>query len=89
MDQTIKKRLLRRLKILQGQLRGLENMVNTEQYCIDIIHQSLAIQESLGSLNQEMLKNHLQTHVVHQMKHGQERKAIQEMLSVCKLAHKI
>lgn len=63
MIADIKKRALHRTKILEGQMRGLQKMIETEDYCMDIITQSLAVQKSLGSLNKLILENHVRTHV--------------------------
>jgi len=81
----IKKRALHRAKILTGQLKGLEKMIESEEYCMDILTQSLAIQKSLGSLNKLLVENHLRTHVSHMMHSddpAQNAKAIDEMLKV-------
>ncbi len=88
MEKVLKQKLGKRLKIIAGQVGGLEAMITREAYCVDIIHQSLAIQKALASLNQAMMRNHLATHVVHQMKTGQAAKAIEEILSICKLSEK-
>ena len=88
MKQDIKKKAVRRLKIVEGQVRGLQRMVKEEKYCIDIINQSLAIKEALSGVEDLILKNHLSTHVVEQMKSGREAKAIQEILSVYRLSKK-
>lgn len=63
MIADIKRRALHRAKILQGQLKGLEKMIESEDYCMDILTQSLAIQKSLSSLNKLVLENHLKTHI--------------------------
>lgn len=85
MRDDIKKRALHRVKILEGQIRGLEKMIDQEGYCMDIITQSLAVQKSLGSLNKLLVENHLATHVSHMM-HSKDRKqneqAIQELLKI-------
>jgi len=86
MKQDIKKKAVRRLKIVEGQVRGLQRMVEEEKYCIDIINQSLAIREALSSVEDLILENHLSTHVVEQMKSGREAKAIREILSVYKVS---
>ncbi|MBI2052864.1 MAG: metal-sensing transcriptional repressor [Candidatus Ryanbacteria bacterium] len=86
MTEIIKKRASRRLKIAEGQIRGLERMVREEKYCVDIINQSLAIKEALSSFEDFILENHLATHVVEQMKSGQQSKAIKEILSVYKVS---
>ena len=63
-------------------------MVAEEKYCIDIMNQSLAIKEALSGVEDLILKNHLSTHVVEQMKSGKESKAIKEILSVYRLSKK-
>ena len=88
MKQDIKKKAIRRLKIVEGQVRGLQRMVEEEKYCIDIINQSSAVKEALSGVEDLMLENHLSTHVVEQMKAGKNQKAIQEIMSVYKLAQK-
>lgn len=81
-----KQRAIRRLHIAAGQIRGLEKMVGEDKYCIDILHQSLAIKEALSSFEDFILKNHLATHVVKQMKYGNAKKANSEILSIFKLS---
>jgi Uncharacterized protein conserved in bacteria len=85
----IKKRALHRTRILAGQLRGLEKMIENEDYCVDIITQSLAIQKSLGSLNKLLVENHLRTHVTHQFEAGGDERdnAIDELLRVFELSN--
>ena len=70
MKKSIQRRALHRLKIIEGQVRGLQKMVESEQYCIDIITQSLAVKEALSGVEDLILENHLATHVVEQMKSG-------------------
>jgi DNA-binding FrmR family transcriptional regulator len=82
MKTEIKHRVGRRLKIIEGQVRGLQRMVEEDAYCIDIITQSSAVREALSSFEDAMLENHLTTHVVEQMKGGSHRKAIGEILQV-------
>lgn len=84
MIADIKKRSLHRTKILQGQLRALEQSIDNETYCMDIITQSLAIQKSLGSLNKLLLENHLRTHVADGIARG-ETGLIDELLQLYEL----
>lgn len=87
MIPDIKKRALHRARILEGQLRGLEKMIDNEDYCMDIITQSLSIQKSLGSLNKLLVENHLRTHVTDMYEAGGEQReqAIEELLKVYEL----
>ena len=90
MIQNIKQRSLHRAKILEGQMRGLQKMIEKEEYCMDILTQSLAIQKSLGSLNKLILENHLRTHVKEDMGSGKmddKDKAIEELLHLYELSN--
>lgn len=88
MRPDIKQRALRRLKIIEGQVRGIEKMVDEEAYCVDIITQTEAIKEALSSVGSMLLENHLSTHVVHQMKKGDHDTSLAEIMKVYKLAQK-
>ncbi|MCE9628775.1 MAG: metal-sensing transcriptional repressor [Candidatus Vogelbacteria bacterium] len=88
MRQDIKTKAARRLKIVEGQVRGLQKMVEEEKYCIDIITQASAIKEALTGVEDLILENHLTTHVIHQIKHGKEQQAATEILKVYKLAQR-
>ncbi|MGO3885174.1 MAG: metal-sensitive transcriptional regulator [Mycetocola sp.] len=89
MIEDIKKRALHRIKILEGQMRGLEKMVDNEDYCMDIITQSLSIQKSLGSLNKLLVENHLRTHVTEMFEQGGEQReaAVAELLKAFELGN--
>lgn len=82
MIDDIKKRALHRTSILEGQLRGLSKMIENEDYCMDIIAQSRAIEKALESLNKLLLENHLRTHVTHMFEAGgaDREQAVAELL---------
>jgi DNA-binding FrmR family transcriptional regulator len=87
MIDELKKRALHRARILEGQLRGVTKMIENEEYCVDIITQTLAIQKSLRSLNKLLVENHLRTHVTDMFDEGGERReaAVAELLTVYEL----
>jgi CsoR family transcriptional regulator, copper-sensing transcriptional repressor len=90
MITDIKQRALHRSKILQGQLRGLEKMIDKEDYCIDILTQNLAIQKSLGSLNKLILENHIRTHVKENLRSGSKKvkeNTVEELLNLYELSN--
>jgi CsoR family transcriptional regulator, copper-sensing transcriptional repressor len=89
MIADIKKRALHRTHILQGQLRGLERMIENEDYCVDIVTQSLAVQKSLRSLNKLIVENHLRTHVTDMFEAGGDEReaAVGELLTVFELTN--
>jgi len=82
----LKRKIERQLKVIEGQMRGLQKMVAEDQYCIDVITQTSAIRNSLSSVEEKMLKSHLSTCVVKQMQGKNKNQAIAEVLSVYKLA---
>ncbi|HDZ54109.1 MAG TPA: metal-sensitive transcriptional regulator [Candidatus Nealsonbacteria bacterium] len=86
MKKNIKNKAIRRLKILEGQIRGLQKMIEREEYCIDILHQSLAAKQALSSIEDLILENHLSTHVIEQIKSGKESKSTREILEIYKLS---
>lgn len=88
MIADIKKRATHRSKIIEGQFKGLQKMIDSEAYCMDILTQSLAIQKSLASLNKLILENHLRTHVTEMLGSTDEKaqeKAIEELLNLYEL----
>jgi DNA-binding FrmR family transcriptional regulator len=58
-DPAIKERSQKRLRRIEGQVRGLQKMVEEERYCADIIVQISSVQEALRSVGRELLRNHL------------------------------
>ncbi|OHA17830.1 MAG: hypothetical protein A2836_03180 [Candidatus Taylorbacteria bacterium RIFCSPHIGHO2_01_FULL_45_63] len=77
-----KQKLIRRLKIVEGQVRGLQDMLKKDAYCIDVITQTSAVKQALSGFEDALMGNHLSTCVVHQMKRGKENTAIKEILKV-------
>lgn len=89
MVTDIKKRAIHRSKIIEGQVKGIQKMIDQEAYCMDIFTQSLAIQRSLSSLNKLILENHLKTHIKDKLESGNEKRlaeATKELLDVFDLA---
>lgn len=58
-DPEVKVRNLRRLKRIEGQVRGLQRMVEEERYCADILTQLSSVQEALRAVGRELMRNHL------------------------------
>ncbi|KKQ88051.1 MAG: hypothetical protein UT12_C0028G0002 [Candidatus Curtissbacteria bacterium GW2011_GWC2_38_9] len=85
MGKALKQKLGHRFKIIEGQVRGLEEMLRKDIYCIDIITQISAVKHALAGIEDALMQNHLSTCVVHQMKKGKENTAIGEILKVYKL----
>ena len=58
-DADIKHAVLTRLRRIEGQLRGLQRMVEEERYCADVLTQVASAQEALRGVSRELLANHL------------------------------
>ena len=82
---TTKQRALHRIKIIQGHLAAIEKMLNDDTYCVDVVHQSHAVQKALRNLDALIIEDHLKTCVVHQIKNGQEQKSAAELIRLFEL----
>lgn len=58
-DPEIKQAVLNRLRRIEGQVRGLQRMVEEERYCADVLTQVQSVQEALRGVGRELLDNHL------------------------------
>jgi len=88
MDENNKGKVVRRLKLLEGQVRGLQKMIENDTYCIDVITQTSAVKQGLSNVEDLLLENHLGHCVFHQMQSGQTKKAKEEIIKVYKLKRK-
>lgn len=70
-----KPKLIKHLKIIEGQVRGLQKMIDNDTYCVDIITQTSAIKQGLSNIENVLLESHISHCVVNQMKKGQTDKA--------------
>lgn len=66
------KDLLNRLKRIEGQVRGVEGMLESDAYCIDIMIQVSAITSALNSFNKVLLANHMKTCVADNIRSGND-----------------
>ena len=81
-DQSIEHAILHRLHIARGHLDKIIEMVENGDYCIDIIHQSIAVQSALKQIDQVILKNHMETCVADAIAKGEKEKVIAEVMKV-------
>lgn len=82
--QNTKDRVLHRLKIANGHLRKVIEMVEKDEYCIDVIHQSQAVQSALSQADDVLLESHLKTCAAEKIAKGKRDEAIAEVLEVFK-----
>lgn len=90
MKKNNKKETLRRLRIIEGHLDKVVKMVEEEKYCIDILQQSLAVQNALKKVDGLILDEHLHKCVSEAFKKGKnpKEKSIKELLKVYQLSKK-
>ena len=88
MNRENKQRLIRRLKIIEGQVRGLQNMLETDAYCIDVITQTSAVKQGLTVIEDTLMESHLGSCLIRQIKDGKEAEAKAEILKVYRLKRK-
>jgi DNA-binding FrmR family transcriptional regulator len=74
--------LLVRLRKIEGQIRGLQRMLEEGRYCIDVLTQIAAARQGLNSVGMIILERHLQGCVVNAIKTGEEDRAIKELNQV-------
>lgn len=86
MEKGIKKRSIHRINIIAGQIEGIKKMIENEVYCVEIINQSDAVQNSLRSLNALILENHLKTHILEQVAKGETKNSIKELMGIYKFS---
>ena len=75
------KALLRRLKLAEGQIRGIQKMVEEDAYCPDILIQVSAVSAALNSFNRELLACHIRSCVAEDIRAGKEE-SIEEFVKV-------
>ncbi len=74
------KALLNRLSRIEGQVRGIRKMVQTDTYCTDILTQVSAVRAALNAFNRELLANHIRTCVADDIRNGNDE-TIEELVS--------
>lgn len=82
--QPHKQQLLNRLKRVEGQVRGIQQMVENDRYCVDILHQISAVQAAMNRVSLILLEDHTQHCVANAIKKEDGEEAIKELLDVMK-----
>lgn len=85
MQRDTKVRALHRVKIIKGQIEGLEKRISDDAYCMDIVTQSLAIQKSLASLSKLMVEHHIEVHIQHMFSSGDDEQVQKAMTELSQL----
>ena len=78
-----KKNIIKRLNIIEGQIRGIKQMISDDRYCDDVLTQLSAIKKSIESLENKILENHINNCIARQIKSGDEE-IVQEIMGLFK-----
>ncbi len=79
------KKLVNRLSRIEGQIRGIKNMVEEDAYCIDILMQVAAANAALNSFNKELLASHIKTCVADDIRNGKDETIDELVVTLQKL----
>ena len=71
-DEKHKKALLNRLKRIEGQVRGIEAMIENDAYCNDVLIQSAAVNAAMNAFNKELLASHIRGCVARDIREGRD-----------------
>ena len=71
-SEAERKKLINRLKRIEGQIRGIIGMLENDAYCNDILIQSAAVNAAVNSFNKELLANHIRTCVARDIREGKD-----------------
>ncbi len=84
-DEKERRDLMNRLKRIEGQVRGLQRMLDEDAYCPDILNQASAVNSALNSFCRTLLENHIRTCVTNDIRSGREDAADELMDTLKKL----
>lgn len=82
--ENVKKDVLRRAKIAEGHLKKVIRMIEDNEYCVDIINQSVAVENALKKIDEILLEDHMKTCVVHQIHQGKTTEVAKEVMEIFK-----
>lgn len=83
--ESEQKLLINRLNRIEGQVRGIKKMVESDSYCTDILIQVSAINAALNAFNRELLSEHIRTCVAEDIRNGKDETVDELVLTLQKL----
>jgi len=84
MPTETRRNALRRLKSIQGQLAGIQRMIEEGRYCIDVLTQLRAVQSAMNGVRNLILEGYIHTCMLERIREGDEAQAVQEIMSIIK-----
>ena len=86
--QADKKQILNRLASIEGHLKGIRKMVEDDQYCVDVLKQSYAVERALKAFEAALLEGHLNHCVVDGFRDGRDQEMVRELAELFALSRK-
>jgi DNA-binding FrmR family transcriptional regulator len=87
-DENTKMASQRRLKLIKGQIEGIERMIASEKYCIDIINQLAAVRNALEKVSLMIMKRHIESCLVESIELGDKTKKDQKIDELMETVYK-
>ncbi|MFQ5706327.1 MAG: metal-sensitive transcriptional regulator [bacterium] len=87
-DEKTKRDSSRRLRLIKGQIEGVERMIQNEKYCIDIINQLSAVRNALEKVSLMIMKRHIESCVAESIQLGDERQKEQKINELMETVYK-
>ena len=75
-------KVINRLNRIECQVRGLQNMVEEDRYCMDILIQVSAVQSALKKVGYTLMERHVKTCMVHSIRNGQDEEVLKELMEI-------
>jgi DNA-binding FrmR family transcriptional regulator len=85
----MKQETLRRMKNVEGHVRGIERMLENDAYCIDVIRQIQAVQAALTKISVSVLDDHMQTCLSNSLDGEKREQMLKEITEVYEMASKV
>ena len=86
--QAEKHEVLKRLAYIEGHLKGIRKMVEADQYCVDILKQTYAVQRAIDKFESVILQGHLRSCVVEGIRDGRDEDVLQELEDLFELSQR-
>lgn len=87
-SQSSKEEALKRLAYIEGHLRGIRKMVEDDQYCVDVLKQTYAVQRAIDKFEGILLRGHLNSCVIEGVRDGKEQEVINELAELFELSQR-
>lgn len=81
-DDAEKEKMMKRLSRIEGQVRGIQKMIEEDRYCIDILIQMSAVESALKQVEFALTENHMKHCVTHAIEKGEGEASIEELMKV-------